>query len=1163
MSGKQTAVDPANPWLGLASFTEETRAYFFGREEEVAELGRRVQRKLLTILFGQSGLGKTSILRAGLVPQLRPAGYCPVYVRLDYSAEAPSASEQIKQAVSQASEAAGLWSKPGAARPGESLWEFFHHRGDALRDSSGRPLISILIFDQFEEIFTLAQTDDAGRDRTRAFIADLADLVENRASRAIEDDESSAERFDFSRADYRILISLREDYLAHLEGLKAQMPSVTQNRLRLARMSGVQALEAVVRPGAGLVTEEVAGQIVRFVSGTRELAAAEVEPSLLSLVCRELNEVRLAKGEAEISASLLAGSRETILAEFYERSIGDQPPGVRHFVEDRLLTDSGFRESLAEERVQAAFAAAGGPASLRTLVDRRLLRIEERLDVRRVELTHDVLCGVVRTSRDARREREAAEAAERRAAETEARESATRRSLRRARAIATGCALLAAAAVGSATFGYVNMRRARQAQAAESAALQRMGVAELAARRTAYDSIMSLAERALEESNLGRAQDLLDSQRPRPGQEDLRGWEWRYLWQQTRSGATATLCQESAEILSLAASADGRWLAVTDFQDGLSVWDLRTNREMATPAKNIPGSAAVFSPVAPLLAFATSVQIELGSAGTRLTMLHLWNAETRKMEAEFPLSSDCPYLAFSADGRTLLTAEEGGETGALVLRRVPEGTELARYPWHETTPAIGTPVAATPDLTRAVCALPNQRFAVVDVHTGTELWTRPLSSGRFPAVAISPDGMIVATTAGDAQICLWDGATGRQIGTLDGHTAYVANLLFWPDGKRLASAGTDQTIRIWDLGSRTCTDVLRGHRSEVWRLGLLADKNTLVSGCKDGTVFLWDTSRAHTRADHIDFPGEIGAWRFAPDSRSILTWGLDGKVARWSGENFQRQETLLRTGGWTGRGFKNFYYPSRFSEDGRLLAIGTSDGSISIWDIDRRVLQWKFKAAAAGYVQPLRFFAGASRLLVWSEADNRTHEVDLAANREIQSWSAFFQEGDGLSPDEKLFVEPEHRAASSIRDLPGRRSLPLNIDARERNAASFSPDGKHFAVASAFGYVRVWDTATWHEEATMRDFLNAATSASFSPDGKRLVSSGTRPDETVKLWDADGWGEVLILRGKGSVFGSHTAFSPDGNCIATRSLDNNLQLWRAPSWAGIDAAEKSAAQSQP
>ena len=92
-------VDESNPWLGLASFTEETRRYFFGRDEEVEELARRVQRKLLTVLFGQSGLGKTSILRAGLVPRLRGQGYCPVYVRIDYSRGTPEPAEQIKRAI--------------------------------------------------------------------------------------------------------------------------------------------------------------------------------------------------------------------------------------------------------------------------------------------------------------------------------------------------------------------------------------------------------------------------------------------------------------------------------------------------------------------------------------------------------------------------------------------------------------------------------------------------------------------------------------------------------------------------------------------------------------------------------------------------------------------------------------------------------------------------------------------------------------------------------------------------------------------------------------------------------------------------------------------------------------------------------------------------------
>jgi hypothetical protein len=110
---------------------------------------------------------------------------------------------------------------------------------------------------------------------------------------------------------------------------------------------------------------------------------------------------------------------------------------VRAFIEDELLTDSGYRESIAEERVKKGFVAAGAPAeAVATLIDRRLLRVEERLDVRRVELTHDVLCGVVRASRDVRQAREAKTAAERLLAETQAKEAAGRGALHRARMVA-------------------------------------------------------------------------------------------------------------------------------------------------------------------------------------------------------------------------------------------------------------------------------------------------------------------------------------------------------------------------------------------------------------------------------------------------------------------------------------------------------------------------------------------------------------------------------------------------------------------------------------------------------------------------------------------------------------------------------------------------------
>ncbi len=478
----ETPVNQANPWLGLASFTEDTRAFFFGREEEVAELVRRVQRRLLTVLFGQSGLGKTSILRAGLVPRLREQGYCPVYVRIAYDADAPAPAEQIKEAIRRSARLSGEWSQAGVAVAGESLWEFLHHRDDVLRDDAGARLTPLLIFDQFEEIFTLAQSDERGRARAATFIEELADLAENRPPKALEaaleNDDRTAEKFDFARSDYRILVSLREDYLAPLESLKKSMPSIAQNRLRLAPMTGTQALAAVLRPGGRLVTEEVAAAIVRFVAGGAELSHAEVEPSLLSLICRELNDARIAQGRSEISLDLLAGSHASILGNFYERALADQPAAVRQIIEEELLTDSGFRENVAEENLLRRFKAAGAaPDTLAKLVNRRLLRIEERLDIRRVELTHDVLCGVVKQSRDQRQEREAREATERVLAEQRSRELSARQALFKARKVAAVCTVLAVLAIIAAAFAYVSSQRARRA---EHEAQQTRAVAEQA-----------------------------------------------------------------------------------------------------------------------------------------------------------------------------------------------------------------------------------------------------------------------------------------------------------------------------------------------------------------------------------------------------------------------------------------------------------------------------------------------------------------------------------------------------------------------------------------------------------------------------------------------------------------------------------------------------------
>jgi WD40 repeat protein/serine/threonine protein kinase len=698
----------------------------------------------------------------------------------------------------------------------------------------------------------------------------------------------------------------------------------------------------------------------------------------------------------------------------------------------------------------------------------------------------------------------------------------------------------------------VQRNQAVEARANETKLRQQAEVAELAARQRAYASDMNVAMQALERSNLGRALDLLNRQRPQPGHKDLRGWEWRYLWQQTHSDALSTLCQKT-EIESLAASANGDWLAIgLVHKDGLFVYDLQARQAVAHLAPGEGALRAAFSPVESLLAF-TSFSVPISGKGQ--STLRLWNTATRQVVSEFPLDNICKGLAFAKNGRTLVTSTTKGH---ITLWRIPDGTKLASYPSGQSGWSPRTDFATTSDLGLAAYGTESGQVRVLGLHDGKQVWTAVASKEIITALAFSPDGKTLASAAGygESDIRLWDVATGKEIGRLEGHKSWAGSLVFWPDGKKLASCSADQTIRTWDLDSRKCLDALQGHRLEVWRLVLLPDNKTLVSGCKDGTVCLWDTSVTHPHQPRIAVPAKVRTWCFTPDSRSLMTLDNAGQVTRWSGPDFQERESVFTIG-------TNFA-GSIFSRDARFLAVGSTNGNISVWNVSRRVLRREFKLGDDP-VGPLTFLAQGNQLVVQVAPDNHLSEWDLEANREIQSWPAPPSFNSfAVSPDERLGIGIGYDGAVSCRNLREHSNTNLPLDVLEGETATFSPNGERFGVASDLGYARIWRSATWREEATLRGFREAVGSVAFSPDGQRLATGGSHPDDTVKLWDVDSWQELLTLEGAGSLF-YVTAFSPDGNAVSTMSYEGVLNIWRAPSWEEINAAEarEKAAIKQP
>ena len=460
-------IDAERPWPGLLPFTEDARMFFHGREAETDDLFRLIEREPLTVLFGQSGLGKSSLLNAGVFPSLRRAGYLPVYLRLSLDATAPELIEQVWHALICECVEHEVSATP--PHPDDGFWQYLHRPSTKFLNPHGRPVVSVLVFDQFEEIFTLGRQTPEQTARTRVLLQQLGELIENRLPPALESELTEhpelMDQYDLLRQNIKIVFTFREDYLADFEGLKTLIRPIMQNRMRLEPMRGDRAAEAIRQAGAGRLSAPVAARIVRFVGGVAidgagKLEEISVEPALLSLVCRELNEQRIARGQTEISADLIQGENtQQIIAQFYSHGFAGLDVRVRYFVEDRLLTAAGYRDSCALEN---ALAEPGvSEEAIQTLVDRRILRREERGGLVRLELIHDVLAIVAKASRDARREAEALEAAQLLVA----------RHRRRQRIIVAWAAVLVACLLGVSWLAVVASRGKRAAVAAEIEAL--------------------------------------------------------------------------------------------------------------------------------------------------------------------------------------------------------------------------------------------------------------------------------------------------------------------------------------------------------------------------------------------------------------------------------------------------------------------------------------------------------------------------------------------------------------------------------------------------------------------------------------------------------------------------------------------------------------------